>query len=138
MTNVTLPGIPGPNDAWGATLNADLTALAADLTTLQGIVASAAFLSQNAQLIAWTLDQQWAWTNPTYDSDHFVTVAAVTWPDGTTGTYNGIAKDGTNLAMCNKFTVTYVVGAVTKTVTQNTISRDGSGYPTSQPLPTVA
>jgi hypothetical protein len=66
------------------------------------------------------------------------TSAAVVWPDGSTGTYTATVLSSTFPGAVDAYTVTYV-GAVTKTVTQTTVTRDSTtGAVTNRPAMTVA
>lgn len=85
----------------------------------------------------WTRAEAWAITSTTRDSDGVVTSAGITWPDGVTGTYTLTTKNGAWLC-ADAFTVTHVVGAVTRTVTQAAVTRNSAGEITVLPALTVA
>ena len=57
------------------------------------------------------------------------TSAAVAWPDGTTGTFTG-TPSATFPGSLDSYTITY---GTTRTYTQPTVTRDGSGNITNQP-----
>lgn len=72
--------------------------------------------------------------SPTRNSDGLVTAATVIWPDGSEGTFTGVA-DGTWKAYAS-FMVTHVSSG--KTVSQPAVTRDETyGYVTNQPALTV-
>lgn len=70
------------------------------------------------------------------DANGVPTSATVKWPDGTAGSYAGTAS-GTWLGALDAYTITYA-GTPTKTYTQPTVTRDGSGFITNRPAITVA
>lgn len=65
------------------------------------------------------------------------TAGTVTWPDGKTGAYAGTAN-GTYPQYIDSYTVTWVNGATTKTVTQASVTRNPAGYVTNRPALTIA
>lgn len=68
--------------------------------------------------------------NITRDSNGVITSAAVTWPDGSAGTFTTDLVDATGAI--SGYHITYG-NPVTKTYTQPTITRDSSGAATTVP-----
>jgi hypothetical protein len=134
-----LPADHGDDGTWGAKILAALALLATDLTTAQAaITALQGLISLTTQLITWTNGQSWTWVSATYNGNGAITTASVLWPDGGSGTYTADTLNGTFLGATDAFHVTYSNGAVSKTVTQTAVTRDGSGRVTAQPTPVVA
>lgn len=71
------------------------------------------------------------------DSNGVVTSSPVTWPNGVTGTFTATAVSGA-FKCVDSYTLTYVDGGVTKTVTQPAVTRNITGDITSRPALTVA
>jgi YD repeat-containing protein len=131
-----VPTDHGDDGTWGAKILAALALLATDLTTAQAaITALQGLVSLNTQLISWTNGQSWTWVSATYNGNGAITTASVLWPDGGSGTYTADTLNGTFLGATDAFHVTYSNGAVSKTVTQTAVTRDGSGRVTAQPTP---
>ena len=72
----------------------------------------------------------------TVDANGVPTSATVKWPDGTVGVYSGTAS-ATWLGALDAYTITYA-GTPTRTYTQPTVTRNGSGSITNRPAITVA
>ena len=71
----------------------------------------------------------------TVNGDGAPTSASVVWPDGTMGVYSGTASTSFPGAV-DAYTITYA-GTPTKTYTQPTVTRNGSGFITNRPAITV-
>lgn len=69
----------------------------------------------------------------TRNTDGAVTVANVEWPNGVTGTYTSLVFSTSFPGYVDSFQITYVTGAVTKTVTQPTMTRDAGGSVIARP-----
>lgn len=65
-----------------------------------------------------------------------VASAPVVWPDGKTGVFTALAYSTSGAV--NSYSITYVNGSVTKTVTQPAMTRDTAGAVTARPQLTVA
>lgn len=129
-----LPTDHGDDGTWGAKILAALALLATDLTTAQAaITALQGLISLNTSLTAWTNAQSWTRVSVTYNGNGAVTTASVVWPDGGSGTYTADTQSSTFLGATDAFHVTYVNGAVSKTITQTAVTRDASGRVTAQP-----
>ncbi len=72
----------------------------------------------------------------TVDGNGVPTSATVKWPDGTAGVFAGTAS-ATWPGALDAYTITYA-GTPTKTYTQPTVTRNGSGFITNRPAITVA
>jgi hypothetical protein len=68
----------------------------------------------------------------TRDSNDAATSAAVTWPDGTPGTYTATTVSSAFLGAVDAYTITYG-SPVTKTYTQPAITRSATGAATNVP-----
>ena len=71
------------------------------------------------------------------DANGVITSSPVTWPSGVTGVYTATTVNAT-YKCADAYTVTYVNGGTTKTVTQADVTRDANGYITVRPALTVA
>jgi hypothetical protein len=67
----------------------------------------------------------------TRDGNGIITSMAVKWPDGATGLFTGTAN--TSGYGVDAYTLTYILSGTTNTVTQATVTRDGSGNVTTAP-----
>lgn len=65
------------------------------------------------------------------------TASAVTWPDGTPGTYSATTVNATNAALVDAYTITYG-SPVTRTFTQPAVTRRADGAITARPPMTVS
>lgn len=137
-----LPTDHGSTNVWGAQLNAQILADEAALAALQAVVPNSAFLDARfgtvnaapwTHLKAWAYNQSWAWTSATVNANNAITVGTVTWPDGNTGSYTADTLSSTFLGATDAWHVTWVNGAVTKTITQAAVTRNASGAITAQP-----
>lgn len=74
----------------------------------------------------------------TRDANGAATSASVVWPDGATGTYTATTVSTAFPGAVDAYTITHVLGGVTKTYTQPTVTRDSSlGAVTVRPTITV-
>lgn len=73
----------------------------------------------------------------TRDSNGAATSAAVTWPDGTTGTYTALVLSSAFPGAVDSYEITYG-SPVTKTYTQPAITRDANGAATNVPAIVVS
>jgi len=71
----------------------------------------------------------------TVNGDGAPTSANVKWPDGVVGVYSGTASSSFPGSV-DAYTITYA-GTPTKTYTQPTVTRNGSGFITNRPAITV-
>lgn len=85
------------------------------------------------QVLAWAMAEQFALLN----QNGILTSSSVTWPDGRTGTYT-CTQVNTLFGVPDAFTVTYVAGLDTYTVTQSAVTRNDSGDITNAPSPSIA
>lgn len=92
-----------------------------------------------SMLKQWSSDPWPLLTSVTYHATYTYAPASATinWPDGGTGTYTTTGYDTTHGEPA-AWTMTYALGAISKTVTQTTITRDASGRVTTRPALTVA
>ena len=90
---------------------------------------------ENDELKAWTNSGSFAVISATRDSDGVITAAAVSWPDGSAGTFTRTTKNSTFLTI-DAYTVTHTDSG--KTVTQPAVTRDSNGNVTTQPALTIA
>lgn len=75
----------------------------------------------------------------TRDANGAATAASVAWPDGATGAYTALVVSTAFPGSVDSYRVTHVLGGVTTTYTQPTITRDAStGAVTNRPAITVA
>ena len=74
----------------------------------------------------------------TRDSNGAATAATATWPDGATGAYTALVVSSSFAGAVDSYSVTHVVGGVTTTYTQPTLTRDSTGAVTNRPAMTVA
>lgn len=89
--------------------------------------------TSDADLIAWAAAEAFVPTGSIVrNSDGVVTSAAITWPDGSTGTFTATNTSGGYL---NAYTATHVASG--KKVTQPAVTRNPSGDVTATPAPTV-
>lgn len=83
------------------------------------------------QLKAWTVTSAFSIASAaTYDSDNLLVSAAVTWPDGSAGSYTRVVKNG-SFPVTDSFRITHADSGLT--FTQPTVTRDGSGRVTLSP-----
>lgn len=85
------------------------------------------------QVLAWAMAGQFALAN----QEGILTSSSVTWPDGRRGTYT-CTQVNTLFGVPDAFTVTYVSGPVTYTVTQSPVTRNDSGDITNAPSPSIS
>ena len=86
-------------------------------------------------LKAWAASAAYTLTSATLDGDNVITVATVSWPDGSAGTFTRTNKNATHLTI-DAYTITHT--ASSKTLTQALVTRNGAGKITAQPALTVA
>lgn len=91
--------------------------------------------SLEVTLRAWALSSAFALTSATRDPDGVITVASITWPDGSAGIMTRTAKSATFMAV-DSYTITHANSG--KTVTQQAVTRDATGNITAQPFPAVS
>ncbi len=91
--------------------------------------------SLDVSLSAWALSSAFSLTSATRDSDGVITVASITWPDGSPGTLTRTSKNATFMAV-DAYTITHTRSG--KTVTQSAVTRDADGSVTAQPAITVS
>lgn len=72
----------------------------------------------------------------TRDANGALTSAAATWPGGATGTFTGTAS-ATFPGLVDAYSITHVLGGVTTTYTQPTVTRNAAGAVTNRPAITV-
>lgn len=117
-----------------ASVNAPLLQLD---TALQAISGGATVTA--ARLKEWTEGEQYMFPPPTTPHATYPNLpasgSAVVWPDGSAGVLTIDAVDVTWEAI-SAYHITHVASG--KTVTQTAITRDANGFPTSQPVLTVA
>lgn len=70
------------------------------------------------------------------NSDKAITSANVVWPDGTTGVFTALVLSTTTPGAIDSYQITYN-GAVARTVTQPTVTRDANGVVTDIPAMVV-
>lgn len=90
---------------------------------------------EDATIIGWAASEAYTLTSATLDGDNVITVATVSWPDGSAGTFTRTNKNATHLTI-DAYTITHT--ASSKTVTQALVTRNGAGKITAQPALTVA
>jgi hypothetical protein len=73
----------------------------------------------------------------TRDSNEAALSAPVVWPDGKTGTYTADTLSTAFPGAVDGYHITHVDGAVTKTYTQPTVTRDSNGAATNVPAITI-
>lgn len=69
----------------------------------------------------------------TRNADDAATSAGVVWPDGATGLYTATVLSSDHPGAVDAYTVTKVVGSVTTTYTQPTVTRNANGAVTNRP-----
>ena len=91
-------------------------------------------VATNAEIAAWAgnLDSLITGTI-TRDTNGAATAAAVVWPDGATGAYAVTTVSTAFPGAVDAYTVTHVLGGVTKTATQSAVTRDANGAVTARP-----
>lgn len=85
------------------------------------------------QVLAWAMAEQFTLTN----QESILTSSSVNWPDGRSGVYTCTVVN-TLFGVPDAFTVTYVAGSVTYTVTQSTVTRNADGDVVIAPAPTIS
>lgn len=85
------------------------------------------------RILAWALSEAFTIA----DSSGLLTSSTITWPDGVTGTYT-CTEESVEWGVADAFTLTYVRGGTTLTVTQAAVTRDAEGVVTNRPAPTIA
>ena len=83
-------------------------------------------------LVPWTESEAYEKLSISYDEDNVITTATVRWPDRRTGVFFTIYKNPT-LKTIDAYQVTYIEGANTYKVVQDTVTRDESGNITVKP-----
>lgn len=153
MTTDNHTAISTGADANAATFNTPLGALDAaigDIDSLSGtpasvLVAIQRFAYGDITTISDRLLKEWVeagayeLTAITYDTTYTTTVdtATVKWPDGNAGAFAATTINSTFYAI-DAYTITWVKGATTKTITQAAVTRDSNGSITAKPALTVA
>lgn len=74
----------------------------------------------------------------TRSPDGAATSASVAWPDGATGAYAATLLSTAFPGAVDSYTVTHVLGGVTRTYAQPAVTRDASGAVTNRPAMTVS
>src|SRR5690625_3117072 len=87
-------------------------------------------LAADQRLREWTEAESYEVTSINRDADDVVTTAAVSWPDGSGGTFTTTTKNSTFLAI-DAYTITHTQSG--KTVTQAAVTRDSDGNVTTKP-----
>jgi len=98
-----------------------------------GDIASTSSEIVQVRIIAWALSEAFTIA----DSSGLLTSSAITWPDGTPGTYT-CTDENVEWGVADAFTLTYVRGGTTLTVTQASVTRDANGVVTNRPALTIA
>jgi hypothetical protein len=90
-------------------------------------------------LLAWAYAGAFRIVTGTRDANGALTSATIAWPDGASGTFTADTLNTSFPGAVDAWHATYVVGAITKTVTQPLVTRDATtGAVTAQPAITIA
>ena len=127
-------GVSAHNALTGLTTGDDHTQY---LNNTRGDARYASFGS-DAWLKAFASDPSELFTGTrTLNGDGVVTSSPVTWPNSLAGVFTATTVNAT-FKCVDAYTVTYVDGGITKTVTQPAVTRNASGDITTRPALTVA
>jgi len=92
----------------------------------------------NRALSTWAYAQSFQLVSATRDVNGAITTASIVWPDGATGTFTTDTASTAFPGAIDAWHATYVLGALTKTVTQPAVTRDANGAVTAQPAITIS
>lgn len=90
------------------------------------------------QVISWAMVQAFQLVSGTRDANGALTSATIAWPDGATGVFTADTLSVAFPGAIDAWHATYVLGAVTLTITQPTVTRDANGAVTVQPAITIS
>jgi hypothetical protein len=147
---INITGVSGTfeiDDTTNTTIITSDPVVAANLTvhpflTLQGVAGAYQQLisGTQAKILAWALSSAYVLTNATRDVNGAVTVATLTWPDGSVGTFTTDVASTAFPGTVDAYHVTYTVPGTNAviTLTQTTVTRDANGAVLSQPTPTFS
>ena len=89
--------------------------------------------AQYPALMGWAMTQAFQLVSSTRNIDDAITTANVKWPDGATGVFTSTELSTDFPGAIDAYTVTYVKGDVSYTLTQPAVTRNASGAVTVQP-----
>jgi len=129
LTSVTLQNIDDDSSASpGTTIPANSSVVVAGLSASE----------PSSLLLSWANTQNFFLISGTRDANSALTSADIQWPDGATGEFTADVLSTDFPGAIDAWHATYVVGAVTKTVTQSAVTRDSNGAVTAQPVITIS
>jgi len=92
----------------------------------------------NRALATWAYAQSFQLVSAARDTNGAITTASIVWPDGATGTFTTDTASTAFPGAIDAWHATYVLGTLTKTVTQPAVTRDANGAVTAQPAITIS
>ena len=133
----------GTDQQWTADFVApasSVVAFNANPTYKRNIATGAAIFGGNivspSLLVGWGYSQSFAMSSIVRSSAGAITSANITWPDGASGVYTALVLSTSFPGATDSWHATYV-GSPNHTITQPTVTRDGSGAITTQPAITI-